>query len=527
MTSSEPTTSDQLRPTPTDGYPSPTSRLQTATEDILRAHQPSAGTPPILNRNLHIQYLLRNLQQGFPERYTSQDASQTWLLFWTLQGFSTLGIGLDDRTKQRRAPSIDTLLAAQHPEGGFGGGPGQLAHQLPTFAAVSALAIAGRPGPGGGWDEIDRAKMYTWFLSLKQPDGSFKVSHDGEVDVRGLYCLLVCATLLNILTPELLAGVPEFLASCQTYEGGFGSASFGEWAFREDGHAPDYSAPRPTLGEAHGGYTYCATAAWALVQPYLRLYYAPTPAGPKPAPTISMRGLARWYATMQGGRAELGGLRGRTNKLVDGCYAWWVGGGAAVVAGMLKEQEDARAGAEELQEGAEAQNEGWEDEEVDDSLLNRPALQQYVLCAAQHPAGGLRDKPPKHADAYHTLYCLSGLSAAQHRVVPNASRRATLRSSWDADKARSMEGSATASSSDGEQSLLDELRRESFVSALSWLEEEGTEQYVGGAVNRVNATHPLFDLTVTHAEGIMAHFYGQTLPVRRPQPRPRNKPADA
>ncbi len=30
-----------------------------------------------------------------------------------------------------------------------------------------------------------------------------------------------------------------------------------------------------------------------------------------------------------------------------------------------------------------------------EGLLNRYALQQYILCATQHPAGGLRDKPPK------------------------------------------------------------------------------------------------------------------------------------
>lgn len=29
---------------------------------------------------------------------------------------------------------------------------------------------------------------------------------------------------------------------------------------------------------------------------------------------------------MQGDEAELGGFKGRTNKLVDGCYSWWVGG---------------------------------------------------------------------------------------------------------------------------------------------------------------------------------------------------------
>ena len=48
---------------------------------------------------------------------------------------------------------------------------------------------------------------------------------------RGIYCLLTVATLLNLLTPALLAGVPEFLATCQTYEGGFCNASFPGWAF--------------------------------------------------------------------------------------------------------------------------------------------------------------------------------------------------------------------------------------------------------------------------------------------------------
>lgn len=38
---------------------------------------------------------------------------------------------------------------------------------------------------------------------------------------------------------------------------------------------------------------------------------------------------------MQGSTIELGGFRGRTNKLVDGCYSWWVGGCIALVEGLL------------------------------------------------------------------------------------------------------------------------------------------------------------------------------------------------
>ena len=51
---------------------------------------------------------------------------------------------------------IDKIMACQHSEGGFGGGPGQAAQLLPTYASVCTLAIVGRPGPEGGWDQIDR-----------------------------------------------------------------------------------------------------------------------------------------------------------------------------------------------------------------------------------------------------------------------------------------------------------------------------------------------------------------------------------
>jgi len=159
-------------------------------------------------------------------------------------------------------------------------------------------------------------------MSLKQPDGSFLVSHDAEIDVRGLYCLLVTATLLNILTPELLAGVPQFLVSCQSYEGGFSSGSQSYYSSSEL-----LDSPRPSLGEAHGGYTFSSLASWVLVQPYLtalRESGAFTPSSPEPK--INLKSLLRWTANMQGGGLDMGGFRGRTNKLVDGCYSWWVGG---------------------------------------------------------------------------------------------------------------------------------------------------------------------------------------------------------
>lgn len=80
--------------------------------------------------------------------------------------------------------AVDSILRFQHSDGGFGGGPGQNAHLLSNYAAVCSLAIVGSGEEGGGWDKIDRKKMYEWFMSLKEPDGSFLVSRDAEVDMR-------------------------------------------------------------------------------------------------------------------------------------------------------------------------------------------------------------------------------------------------------------------------------------------------------------------------------------------------------
>ena len=61
------------------------------------------------------------------------------------------------------------LNSCQHPEGGYGGGPGQLAHLAPTYAAVSALLTLGgedalgsidRFAGGDGGDRACRHRLY-------------------------------------------------------------------------------------------------------------------------------------------------------------------------------------------------------------------------------------------------------------------------------------------------------------------------------------------------------------------------------
>lgn len=200
-------------------------------------------------------------------------------------------------------------------------------------------------------------------------------------------------------------------------------------------------------------------------------------------PSIDLKNLLRWLTQMQGTEIELGGFKGRTNKLVDGCYSWWCGGFFTLLEAL------GVGGIQNTHPGevaiVDSSDESWAD--IDDWLYDQKALQEYILYAGQHPIGGLRDKPSKNADSYHTLYCLAGLSSAQHHLYPSATRRTQLQDAW-------------------ESQLNDGLQKAVFTELLSWTEEEGVSKIVGGEANRLNATHPITNLTITHTETIMRHF---------------------
>lgn len=85
------------------------------------------------------------------------------------------------------------------------------------------------------------------------------------------------------------------------------------------------------------------------------------------------------------------------------------------------------------------------------------------------------------ADSYHTLYCLSGLSIAQHHVYPSDAKRKGLETIW--------------TPREGDDRRRDALRRTVFANALCWREEEGVSVVVGGNANRV-VSNPALCLTL-------------------------------
>ncbi|KAL4432008.1 hypothetical protein ABPG77_000275 [Micractinium sp. CCAP 211/92] len=253
----------------------------------------------LLDRKVHAKYLSGGLG-SLPSGFISLDASRAWICYWITHGLALLGATLP--ASPSRESVIAFLASCQHPEGGFGGGPYQLAHLAPTYAAVAALVTL------GGEDAlsvIDRPKLHAFLLRMCVPPergGGMTMHEGGEVDVRGCYCALAACHML-CLDKQAVAEACDmvgYIRRCQSYEGGIGGEPW---------------------NEAHGGYTFCGLAAAALLGQAHRL---------------DLDRLLRWAVRCQG-QVE-GGFMGRTNKLVDGCYSFWQGGAFPLLAELLAQQ---------------------------------------------------------------------------------------------------------------------------------------------------------------------------------------------
>jgi len=89
------------------------------------------------------------------------------------------------------------------------------------------------------------------------------------------------------MTDEIRDGVGDYITSLQTYEGGIAASPY---------------------EESHGGYTYCGFAAMCCIEETQKL---------------NLSKLLFWATNRQ--LPFEGGFNGRTNKVVDACYTFWIG----------------------------------------------------------------------------------------------------------------------------------------------------------------------------------------------------------
>lgn len=131
---------------------------------------------PHLDCKRHIAFLQKSLQP-LPAAFVGADASRPWMFYWALNGMATMGENISSYRKRL----ISTVRPLQSPDGGFGGGNGQMAHLAPTYAVLLSLVVVGGEE---AMEVIDRKAMWKWLGSLKHPNGGFRMALGGEVDVR-------------------------------------------------------------------------------------------------------------------------------------------------------------------------------------------------------------------------------------------------------------------------------------------------------------------------------------------------------
>ena len=316
-------------------------------------------------KDAHLNYVMKCLTAKLPSGYKSLDANHPWMMYWLLNSFLVIRAnneeeeeGEEEGEESFLTENIFNLInekiescIVDDGRGGIAGGANQMGHLASTYAAVLTLLLTKNTAT------LLRIKdnLYTWIMSLKKElsNGSSFLMHEfGEYDTRSTYCALVISSLLNVTTPQLIEGVQDWIVSCQTYEGGFAGVP----------HT-----------EAHGGYTFCAFASLFLLNKEPQAVIE----------QIKFDKFVRWCLERQ---TYEGGFSGRTNKLVDACYGFWIGALIPMVDVLRKSH-----------------------------TIDKVALKNYMLRVAQVESGGFRDKPGKLVDFYHTNYALCGLSCCEHK----------------------------------------------------------------------------------------------------------------
>ncbi|ANQ08081.1 Farnesyltransferase beta subunit [Plasmodium coatneyi] len=232
-------------------------------------------------------FFVKNLRLSFLE------ASKPWIFYWCIHTIYILHNDLEIEQKLGKTTfryikqCVFTYLnKIKNENGAFGGGLNQYTHIATTYAAVCVFIYL-HDEENNFLSFLDRKKLHSYILKLKCKDGSFRLHKNGEIDMRGTYCAIAVCSMCHILTNQVKKNVEKYILSCQNYEGGFTSEKF---------------------QESHGGYTYCALATLCILGKVQK---------------VNMNKLVHWLINKQGNLE--GAFMGRTNKLVDACYSFWIG----------------------------------------------------------------------------------------------------------------------------------------------------------------------------------------------------------
>ena len=283
---------------------------------------------------------LRFCVQCLPRAYESQDINHVMIIYYVMHALDILGLLrpgegaeaaggsrpiVSEEDRRALIEYIYTLQVRATPLSrandalgfGFAGAPWcvpdgsryRVASAATTFGALCVLREL-----GDDLARVDRDAVAEGLRHLQQPDGSFAAAYQrkrlpetasaaeraraavedvGDCDLRFVFCACATCALLGDWRGVDTAAATRFVLACQAYDGAFGQGP---------------------LQEGHGGSTYCAIAALALMGTLDAL------------PADRRRALVRWLVARQ-----VSGFQGRINKPPDTCYGFWIGASLAIL----------------------------------------------------------------------------------------------------------------------------------------------------------------------------------------------------
>lgn len=318
------------------GRRSHSSSTTPASVPRLQRHQ-KMPIMAVFNAQKHKTYWLRCLKTFLPWQYTSMDTNRIMLAFFTISALDILDVLDTSVSHGERAEYINWIYSLQHSDGGFRGSPSLSLDGLKdeeqrrkwdrasipaTYFALATLLIL-----RDDFSRVKRDITLKWVKKMQRSDGSFgeRLGSNDEVDgghdtrfgyvAMGIRWMLAgdrssCKDGDNDVNTDALV---KNIGALQTYDGGFADLPF---------------------HEAHGGYTYCAVSALAILG---RLHDG----------VAERESLVRWLVARQTrnldpedeseedltarfASSEPIGFNGRCNKIGDTCYTFWVAGALKV-----------------------------------------------------------------------------------------------------------------------------------------------------------------------------------------------------
>lgn len=259
-----------------------------------------------MNHGIHVKYMNRCLSL-LPHQYTAQDLNHMSLANFTISSLCLLGEVHDTEIQQRQIAWIYSHLTDD--ERGFRGSlnatllpyaPGARydpAHLPATYFAISSLLTL-----GDDLAKLNHKKIIHELADLQMPDGSFSsTSLYQDIDIRFSYMAVAIRYILLEMNRDLILErdidclqALSYIASCRTFDGGFGQCPG---------------------AESHAGLTFCALAAQYLLGDKID--------GVDKAQTLNF--LVNRHV------CEDGGFNGRIGKESDVCYCFWVTGSLTIL----------------------------------------------------------------------------------------------------------------------------------------------------------------------------------------------------